>query len=405
MLRSFLALSLLLPSLGLGWGFDGHRKLASLMQDGLPTDSCLRAWFAARQTAALQDSACNPDRWKYPTAGAQYDPNEAPRHYLNIDYATPPASYPRDRAAAMQRFGVYFTANGLVPWRVEETYAALVADFRAKDTTKLLADAFVFSHYVSDAFSVLHDTKNSDPNGGLHARWESDMLAPAANMAGVVALATGPYLGTAGRADPRHNTFDVVLVGNGLVAELIADDLAADGGLPALYLASKDLTARRFGDAVTLLSSMLWTAWAEAGAPELPGFSATCSRAVPTEEIVLRGYPVPGGFTHPDWGNVPDAGPLDGGNAAADGGSASDGGANTGGGSATGGGPATGGGSATGGGAATGGWGEPLDAGAGNGANPVGCSCDALDGGVALLASLGLLWRSRRARTGERPQR
>jgi hypothetical protein len=217
---------------------------------------------------------------------------------------------------AQAQLGVYATRNGTVPWRVDEQYRKLVSAFRSQVTTTILTEAFFFSHYVTDSFSVLHNTRNFDPNNGLHARWESEMLNSTANLVGIATLATSSYVGTPGRADPRHNIFDIVLVGNGLVGELIADDLAVDGGVQGLYFATRELTARRWGDALTVLSSLLWTAWAEAGSPELQGFTAGCSRAVPVGDIVLRGYPVPGGFLHPEWdGGVPgfDAGTIDAG--------------------------------------------------------------------------------------------
>lgn len=357
------SLLLLVPSLAFAWGFDGHRKLASMMQDPLPADSCLRQWFSARQTSALQDSACDPDRWRYPSAGAAYDPNEGPRHYLEVDWVTPITDYPRDWDAAVARLGgFYATKNGTVPWRVEEMYAQLVEDFRSKDPNRILATAFILSHYVTDAFSVLHDTKNSNPNNGLHARWESDMLASSSNLNGIASLAA-TYYGTAGRADPRNNVFDVVLVGNGLVDTLIAAD-AASATISELYSRTKDLTARRWGDALTLMASLLWSAWADAGAPELPGFGPSCSRAVPTGEIVIVGYPPPDGFTHPmPVGTGPDAG------------------------------------------AGGGGGGEEMDAGAGGGGDafdagitePVGCSCAAAGAPFACaLAALVFAWTRRR---------
>ena len=305
MLRPLLLLAMWWSSASFAWGFDGHRRLASLMQDSFPQSHCLRAWFAARQTTALQDKACDPDRWR------STDATEAPRHFLEVDWVSPISNYPREYAAVVALLGDRNASNnGIVPWHVEVKYAELVAAFRAKDETAILETAFVMSHYVFDSFSLLHDTKNFDPNNGLHARWESDMLNVLANLNGITTLAA-TYYGTAGRADPRNNIFDVVLVGNPLVAQLVQADTAAAGSIPALYMATKDLTARRWGDGVTVMSSILWTAWAEAGSPELTGFSSGCSREVPVAEIVIRGYPPPGGFTHPgvDAG-TPDAGVL-----------------------------------------------------------------------------------------------
>ncbi len=300
-MRALSLLVLLVSSTSFAWGFDGHRRLASLMQDAMPAGHCLRTWYSARQTTALQDKACDPDRWR------GNDPAEAPRHYLEIDWVTPLSRYPREFPAVVELIGARNASNnGIVPWHVEVKYAELVAAFRAKNTTPILETSFVLSHYVFDSFSVLHDTRNFDPNMGLHARWESDMLNTLSNINGVTTLAAS-YYGTAGLADPRDNIFDVVIAGNGVVPQLIAFDTAAAGSIPALYSSTRDLTARRWGDGVTVMSSILWSAWAEAGSPELSGFSTSCSRAVPTAEIVILGFPPVGGFVHPSDAGV-DAG-------------------------------------------------------------------------------------------------
>ncbi len=323
MFRSSLLVALLLPSLSFAWGFAGHRRLASLMQDALPADHCLRTWFAARQTTGLQDHACDPDRWR------GTDTAEWPRHFLEIDQVTPVTNYPREFPAVIAMLGDRTaTSNGTVPWRVEEKYGVLVQAFRAKNEAAILDAAFVLSHYVFDSFSVLHDTRNSDPNNGLHARWESDMLNVTGNLNGITTLAAS-YYGTPGRADPRYNTFDVVLAGNALVDPLVQADLTANGSIATLYSGTKDLTARRWGDGVTVMSSILWTAWTQAGSPELTGFAGSCARTAPEVEIVLRGYPPVGGLLHAPDAGVPlvDAGvELDAGTAAGGGAGGGDGG-------------------------------------------------------------------------------
>lgn len=375
-----LLLLALVPNLCFAWGFDGHRRLAAIMHEPLPATHCLRAWYAARQTPQLQDRACDPDRLR----GS--DPNEAVRHYLEVDWVNPPSAYPRDWQQAVEQLRNFATRNGTVPWRVEEQYAGLVAAFRARDVNQVLDRSFFMSHYVTDAFSVLHDTKDFDPNDGLHSRWESDMLQPNANLDALTMQARGLF-GTPGRLDPRYATFDIVLVGNGLVGQLIAADIAAgglDGGLnfqrQVLFTQSRELTARRWADAVTVMSSLLWMAWAEAGAPDLPGFSAGCSRAQPMMPAVLRGYAPPNGWT-PLPPPPPDAGPRV--DAGVD---AGPGGGSAGGGSA--GGDGFGGGSLL----------MPFDAGLPEPTEPVGCQCQTVPGWWVLLLVPLVLARRRVAR-------
>lgn len=372
--RAVLVASLLAASSSFGWGFDGHRRLASVMQDAMPAGHCLRAWFTSKQTYALQDKACDPDRWRTTDAA------EAARHFLEIDWVNPITSYPRDWAQAQAVLGRFAYNNGVVPWRVEDQYGVLVEAFRAKDTTLILDTAFRMSHYVFDSFSVLHDTKNFDPNG-LHQRWESDMLGVTSYINGITTLAV-TYYGTAGKADPRYNIFDVVTVGNGVAATLISLD-NPDGGTNAqLYNATKDLTARRWGDGVTVMSSILWSAWAEAGRPELAGFTTGCARTAPVAEIVLKGYPVPGGFTHPVDAGVPDAGTPDAG-------------VDVDGGSSTGGGSGSGGGNGGFGGSGFGGSGFPPVGGGGGGNEAPGCSCGSVDVALALAGVVLLAGRRR----------
>ena len=385
--RFFGLLMCLSPSLAWCWGFTGHRMLAKHMQDPLPANSCLRQWYLAHQAFVWQDHACDPDRWRLgDSAAGPFDPNEAPRHFLEVDWAQPVSSYPRDYAAAQVQFGKYVTRNGQVPWRVAEMYEVLVSAFRSGDQNAILSNSFWLSHYVTDSFSLLHDTQNFDPNNGVHSRWESDMMGVSANLNELQDQASSLY-GTPGVADPKNNIFDCVIVGNGLLPQLIAADQAAsgDGGvynkdtyqLPVLFSLSKNLTARRWADAETVLASLLWSAWAQAGSPELlgadGGFSDSCSRAAPTGEIVLRGYPVPGGFTHPGDGGVAfpprDAGtPVEVVDAGVNGTDAGMTGGGAGGG--------TGGGGAE----------QP----------PVGCGCSQLEGSMLLLGAVAMMLRRRR---------
>lgn len=381
-MRALFLVLTLLPSLSYAWGFDGHRKLASLMQDAMPAGHCLRTWFTSKQTATLQDHACDPDRWKEDDFSKPDNEKEWPRHFLDIDYANPVTAYPRDFAQVQAWKPQYAYSNGIVPWYVEQKYTELVAAFRAKDEAAILDNAFLLSHYASDCMSILHDTKNFDPHqlpdggDGLHWRWESEMFFANSHVTGMAAAAQA-YLGTAGVADPRNNTFDFVLVGNGLVDELLAADLASDGGADSLYITSKELTARRWADAIVFSSSLLWTAWNEAGRPELSGFTTGCSRAAPSGDPVVNGFPPPGGFTHSGDAGTADAGTADAG--------VDDAGSTGGGTGATGGGGGAwnyGGGFGN-----TGGGGDVV---------PEGCGCAGSPGPLfALLAVVGLLRRRR----------
>ncbi len=299
---SALALALLValvavPESAFAWGFTGHRRLASHLHEPFPTGSCLRAWLSTTTGVyAWQEKACDPDRWRNSdpeTCDARQNTPlwcEWPRHYLDIDYANPVESYPRDWAAAEEKFKQYAVANGRVPWRVEELYAELVADFRAGNGADALETVAYLSHYVTDAASPMHTTKNQP--GNLHTRYESDMLSNQTRL-NALAVAMRGYYGQLGRVDPKNHTFDLIQVGVPLAQKIIFDDFNSNGAMDALYANTSEITARRFADGVTLMASLVGTAWVEAGSPKLSGMPSGCSTSFPETTVELRGYPLP----------------------------------------------------------------------------------------------------------------
>ncbi len=324
---------LLAPAVSFGWGFDGHRRLTANLDEPFPEGSCLRGFLAQYASqSSFQDQSCDPDRWRNDDP-IECDSNrnspltcEAPRHYLDIDYADPIQTYPRDWAEVEARFGQYAVANGRVPWRVEELYGQLIEAFQAKNTTQVKNLVAYLSHYVTDAFSPMHDTK-SQP-GALHLRYESDMLETRANI-DAITDAMRPFYGTVGRAKPRDHIFDSVIVGQPLAQKLVTDDFNNTQNDAALYANSKELTARRWGDSLTMLASIIGSAWVDAGKPLLNGMPQACDTAFPQGEVVLKGYPLPpppspdAGVLDAGSGEVPDGGgtggeaeptiPIDGG--------------------------------------------------------------------------------------------
>ena len=302
--KSLLIVVTLVAQTAGAWGFDGHRRLAKMMHEPLPASSCLAQWIAAQQTSAFQDDACDPDRFRN-TSDPSYDPNEWPRHYLEIDYAFPVQTYPRDFEEVKARYGARAEKNGVVPWHVEFMYQRLVEAFQSKNTTQIKKTLAHLSHYITDAFSVLHNTKNFDPNG-LHQRWETDMLDSNARL-DTLSNRARLYFGTVGVAEPLRHTFEIVEVGNGLLIPLVNADLEHPTDMTAFFNAVQELTARRMGDALTLQASLIASAWVEAGRPRLSGMSNACETEVFEGTLALQGYPLP-----PPAPPEPDAAPEEG---------------------------------------------------------------------------------------------
>ncbi len=71
----------------------------------------------------------------------------------------------------------HFSSYGILPYHLKDYYARLVAAFAKKDLTKILRVSAEIGHYIGDAHVPLHTTENY--NGqftdqlGIHAFWES----------------------------------------------------------------------------------------------------------------------------------------------------------------------------------------------------------------------------------------
>jgi hypothetical protein len=66
---------------------------------------------------------------------------------------------------------------GTVPWAIQSNYYWLVKAFKAHDTTAILISSANLAHYIADAHTPLHLTQNYDGQltnqTGIHSLWES----------------------------------------------------------------------------------------------------------------------------------------------------------------------------------------------------------------------------------------
>lgn len=280
-MRFLLALiACLVPAVSNAWGDDGHRWLAEHALDALPPKTCVREWFAGQATPAFLELATAPDAWRSPSS-PRYSPEEGPAHYLDIDAASPPTDYPREWAEVERRFGKERAAKlGRVPWKVEALAADLTRAFQSKNDAQALVTLALLSHYLTDAFSPLHATLRYNPRlgesdgEGLHERYEQRMLAAPKRRA-QVAKATLRQLGRPTQAPVRAEVFRALRRGAQHVNALIAaDSLDAE----VLFARTQALTAQRWAEALTLLGSVVQTAWSDAGSPGLPRTRPDCAK-------------------------------------------------------------------------------------------------------------------------------
>ena len=153
------------------WGFYGHRKINYYAVFLLPPEMLI---LYKPNIEFITEHAVDPDKRRYAVAG------EGPRHYIDIDhYGTYPySSVPHNWNAALEKFSEdTLMENGIVPWYVQTMLGRLTKAFKEKDFFSIMKNSAEIGHYIADAHVPLHASSNH--NGqltnqrGIHGFWES----------------------------------------------------------------------------------------------------------------------------------------------------------------------------------------------------------------------------------------
>ena len=153
------------------WGFWAHQKINYYAVFLLPPE--MMALYKPN-ISFISEHAVDPDKRRYAVA------DEGPRHYIDIDaYGSYPyEALPHKWNDAVAKFSQdSLMANGIVPWHVQVMLQRLTAAFKEKDFTKIMKNSTEIGHYIADAHVPLHASRNH--NGqltnqkGIHAFWES----------------------------------------------------------------------------------------------------------------------------------------------------------------------------------------------------------------------------------------
>jgi hypothetical protein len=153
------------------WGFYAHQKINYYAVFLLPPGMMV---LFKPNISFLSDHAVDPDKRRYAV------PDEGPRHYIDIDhYGTYPYStLPRNWNDAVAKFGEdSLKKHGIVPWHVQTMLYRLTDAFKTKNYSLIMKYGAEIGHYISDAHVPLHASSNH--NGqftnqtGIHGFWES----------------------------------------------------------------------------------------------------------------------------------------------------------------------------------------------------------------------------------------
>jgi hypothetical protein len=166
-----LIIGLLLTLFCTSWGYFAHYKINRLAVYTLPKSM---TGFYKANIEFITEHAVSADKKRY------VDTTEAPRHYLNADHygKKPFTKIPQRWNDAVVKYSEdTLNKQGTVPWTIQRTYYRLVNAFKAHDTLAILTASANLGHYIADAHVPLHLTQNY--NGqltnqtGIHALFET----------------------------------------------------------------------------------------------------------------------------------------------------------------------------------------------------------------------------------------
>ncbi len=159
------------------WGFFGHKRINRVAVFTLPPEMFS---FYKEHIEFLTDHAVDPDKRRYAVEG------EAQCHYIDIDhYYTDSLNVfeyvPRYWKDAVEKFSEdTLQTYGIVPWHIQTMKYRLQKAFEEKNVDLILKYSAEIGHYIADAHVPLHTTENY--NGqltnqkGIHGLWESRIV-------------------------------------------------------------------------------------------------------------------------------------------------------------------------------------------------------------------------------------
>jgi len=153
------------------WGFFAHKRINRLAVFTLPTEMI---GFYKLHIEYITENAVAPDRRRYSVDG------EAPRHFIDIDYygESPFDSMPRLWKDAVKKYTEdTLQEYGIVPWHIDKVMGWLTEAFREGNVDNILRLSADLGHYIGDAHVPLHCTINYNGHltnqKGIHGFWET----------------------------------------------------------------------------------------------------------------------------------------------------------------------------------------------------------------------------------------
>ncbi len=273
---------------GSQWGFYGHKRINRMAVFTLPPQMF---GFYKEHIEYVTENAVNPDKRRYAVEG------EAPRHYIDLDHyykpgEDPAGAMPKKWDDAVAKYSEdTLQAYGIVPWYIVTMKYRLQKAFEIGDVDQILRYSADIGHYVGDAHVPLHTTENY--NGqmtnqkGIHGLWESRLVEINADdydyFVGKAKYIAKPLDFAWEAVMESHAALDSVLrIERELTQEFDSDkkySYEQRGRVTtkvysyefsqAYHGRMNGMVERRMKQAIISVGSIWYTAWVDAGQPDL----------------------------------------------------------------------------------------------------------------------------------------
>lgn len=291
MKRGLLFISLFSLSLqSFCWGFYGHKKINYYAVFLLPPEMMQ---LYKPNIDFVSEHAVDPDMRRYAIA------EEGPRHYIDIDRygAYPFNELPRKWNEAVEKFTEdTLMQYGVVPWWVQTMLYRLTDAFKQKNQSRILKLSAEIGHYIADAHVPLH--ANSNHNGqftdqrGIHGFWESRIPELLADKEWDFFIGKADYIKNPGdfiwqRVLESAKASDSVLAFEKELSKIFPSDkkfsFEERNGITTRQYSSEFCIAydkklngmieRRMRQSIYAIACFWYTAWVNAGQPDLKSLS------------------------------------------------------------------------------------------------------------------------------------
>lgn len=267
------ATSFALSNSTFAWGKEAHKLINVKAVELLPSEmNLLKTW-----KDYIGEHASDADIRR----DTKVDTSEWPRHFIDIDFYEEylNGKMETDKNILIERYGESaVTKMGLLPWATFNTYNQLVQAFLEKNRDKVLIFASDLGHYVGDGHQPFHTLLNYDgqltDQRGIHGRYESEMINKyIGDIANEIQSKPVKYI-----ENPLNFIFNYLTISNSVSPIIFNADLLAykqtnshgsSDYYRLMWFRTSYITLELLSDASAALASLIYSAWTDAGKPDL----------------------------------------------------------------------------------------------------------------------------------------